>query len=98
VGVVLAARGYPDNVETGTAITGIEDAARTPGAVIFHAGTRREQGRLVTSGGRVLTVVGRGESYRDAVDVAYRAAARIQFEGMQFRSDIGRKAMSASAR
>ena len=98
VGVVLATRGYPDSVVTGTRITGIEDAAGTPGALVFHAGTRREQDQLVTSGGRVLTVVGRGESYRVAIDVAYRAAARIQFDGMQYRSDIGRKALASSGR
>ena len=98
VGVVLAARGYPDHVETGTAIRGIEDAARTPGALVFHGGTRRDADQLVTSGGRVLTVVGRGGNYRDAIDVAYRAARHIQFDGVQFRSDIGRKALSASAR
>jgi phosphoribosylamine--glycine ligase len=50
---------------------------------------------LATSGGRVLSVVGRGPSYRDAIDVAYRAASHISFEGMQFRRDIGRKALGA---
>lgn len=95
VGVVLAAGGYPENVESGKSITGLEAAASTPGALIFHAGTRRDQGQLVTAGGRVLTVVGRGETYRDAIDVAYRAASRIHFDGIQFRSDIGRKALSA---
>ena len=60
VGVVLAAGGYPDAVETGKAITGLDAAARVPGALVFHAGTARQDGRIVTSGGRVLTVVGRG--------------------------------------
>jgi phosphoribosylamine--glycine ligase len=93
VGVVLAARGYPDSVETGAVITGLDEASRVPGALIFHAGTRQRDGQLVTSGGRVLTVVGRGTSYRDAIEVAYRAASRICFEGMQFRRDIGRTAL-----
>src|SRR5205085_8189383 len=73
VGVVLAAGGYPETVETGKIITGFDDAAKVPNAVIFHAGTARQDGRLVTSGGRVLTVVGRGATYRDAIDTAYAA-------------------------
>ncbi len=93
VGVVLASAGYPDQVETGKIIRGIEDAAGVPGALVFHAATRRSDGGLMTAGGRVLTVVGSGSDFRDAIDVAYRAAARIRFDGMQFRSDIGRKAL-----
>jgi phosphoribosylamine--glycine ligase len=95
VAVVLAAGGYPDAVESGKAITGIEEAERVPGALVFHAGTARREGRLVTSGGRVLSVVGRGATYQDAIDVAYRAASHIHFDGMQFRRDIGRKALAA---
>jgi phosphoribosylamine--glycine ligase len=94
VGVVLAAGGYPDSVETGKAITGIEEAAKVDGALVFHAGTARRDGHLVTAGGRVLTVVGRGASYRDAIDIAYRAASHIRFDGMQLRRDIGRKALA----
>ena len=93
VGVVLAAGGYPDAVETGKAIAGLDAAARVPGALVFHAGTARQDGRIVTSGGRVLTVVGRGATYRDAIDVAYAAASHIRFDGMQLRADIGRKAL-----
>jgi phosphoribosylamine--glycine ligase len=95
VGVVLAAGGYPEQPESGKPITGLEAAAAEPGAMIFHAGTSKRDGQIVTSGGRVLTVVGRGASHRDAIDVAYRAAAHIQFEGMQFRRDIGKKALVA---
>jgi phosphoribosylamine--glycine ligase len=95
VGVVLAAAGYPENPETGKVITGIEKAGQVPGAVVFHAGTRHRDGQLVTSGGRVLTVVGHGASYENAVDVAYRAVSHIHFDGMQFRKDIGRKALTA---
>jgi phosphoribosylamine--glycine ligase len=94
VGVVLAAGGYPETVETGKIISGLEAAAEVPGALVFHAGTARHDGRIVTSGGRVLTVVGRGSTYRDAVDIAYSAASRITFDGMQFRRDIGRKALN----
>jgi len=95
VGVVLAAGGYPDIVETGKAITGLAAAARIPDALVFHAGTAKRDGQIVTSGGRVLTVVGRGATHRAAIDVAYEAAALIQFEGMQLRRDIGRKALAS---
>jgi phosphoribosylamine---glycine ligase len=91
--VVLAAGGYPDSTETGKPISGIEAASAVPDALVFHAGTTRRDGQLLTSGGRVLTVVGRGSTYRDAIDVAYRAASAIQFDGMQMRRDIGRKAL-----
>ena len=93
VGVVLAAGGYPDAPETGKIIDGIDAAGATPGSLVFHAGTARRDGRLVTAGGRVLTVVGRSTTYRGAIDTAYAAASRIHFEGMQYRRDIGRKAL-----
>jgi phosphoribosylamine--glycine ligase len=96
VGVVLAAGGYPDDPETGRPIAGLDAAAAVPDAMVFHAGTLRDGDRIVTAGGRVLTVVGRGSSYAAAIDVAYRAAAAISFDGMQFRRDIGRKALTAS--
>jgi phosphoribosylamine--glycine ligase len=94
VGVVLATAGYPDAAQSGQVISGLDQASRIPGALVFHAATARRAGELVTSGGRVLTVVGRGPGYRDAIDVAYRAASLIHFDGMQFRTDIGRKAMA----
>jgi phosphoribosylamine--glycine ligase len=97
VGVVLASSGYPESSENGKVITGLEEASNVPGALVFHAGTSRRDGQIVTAGGRVLTVVGRGSSYRDAIDVAYRAASLITFEGMQFRRDIGRKALAAAS-
>jgi phosphoribosylamine---glycine ligase len=93
VGVVLAAGGYPDSVETGEIISGIEAASAVPNAVVFHAGTARHNGHLVTAGGRVLTVVGRGPTYRNAIDTAYGAASKISFDGMQYRRDIGLKAL-----
>lgn len=94
VGVVLAAGGYPDTIETGKAIDGLEAAASVPGALVFHAGTTRQDGRVVTAGGRVVTVVGRGPSYRDAIATAYAAVAQVRFDGMQFRRDIGQKALN----
>ena len=95
VGVVLAAGGYPEVSETGKIITGVDVASRVPGALVFHAGTSRREGQLVTSGGRVLTVVGRAATYREAIDVAYRAVSHIHFDGMQCRTDIGRHALRA---
>lgn len=94
VGVVLATAGYPESTQIGQVITGIEEASRVPGALVFHAATSLRDGQLVTAGGRVLTVVGRAGSFREAIDVAYRAASHIRFEGMQFRTDIGQKALA----
>lgn len=98
VGVVLASGGYPDVTQSGKVIEGLESAALVPDALVFHAGTAERDGRVVTSGGRVLTVVGRGSTYEQAIDVAYKAAHLVSFEGLQFRRDIGRKAVAAASR
>jgi len=87
--IVLAARGYPDAPEQGAVITGVEQAAKLPGATVFHAGTTLEGGRLVVSGGRVLNVSAVGADLAEARDLAYRAAGLISFEGMQLRTDVG---------
>jgi phosphoribosylamine---glycine ligase len=95
VGVVLASAGYPGAYETGKPIAGLEEAAASPGVIVFHAGTAVRDGRLITSGGRVLTVVGRGSTYEQAMEHAYAGAARISFDGLQMRRDIGAKALEA---
>jgi phosphoribosylamine--glycine ligase len=95
VGIVLASRGYPGNVETGQVITGLDDAEKVPGVLVFHAGTVASDRRVVTAGGRVLTVVGRAPTFEKAMGRAYEAAKMIAFDGMQFRHDIGRKALFA---
>jgi phosphoribosylamine--glycine ligase len=87
--VVLAAEGYPAGPRVGDAITGVSDAEAVPGVVVFHAGTARDGDQLVTAGGRVLSVTAVGSSLSDAVDLAYRAAERIRFNGVHRRSDIG---------
>jgi phosphoribosylamine--glycine ligase len=87
VTVVLAAGEYPERGDQGTPIEGIE-AAEATGALVFHAGTALHDGRLVTNGGRILDVVGVGETVADARTAAYEAAAHIDFAGMQFRTDI----------
>ncbi len=91
--VVLASSGYPGNYATGKAITGIEEAEKLEAVTVFHAGTRRADGRLVTSGGRVLGVTARGADLRAASEKAYAAVEKIRFDGMHYRRDIGRKAL-----
>ncbi len=93
VGVVLASRGYPDSASEGQTITGVDDAAQLPGVAVYHAGTAMKNGELVTAGGRVLTVVGCGDDFHDAIARAYAGVEKIHFEGMQYRRDIGRKAL-----
>ena len=94
VGVVLASRGYPATSESGRPIAGLDRAAALPGALVFHAGTKASGPDIVSAGGRVLTVVGLGPSYEDAMARAYAAVDAIQFDGMQFRRDIGQKALA----
>jgi len=95
VGVVLAAAGYPNAVRTGDRINGLDRvAAACPDIQVLYAGVKREGQHLVTAGGRVLTVVAHGATFADAMARAYEAAALIHFDGMQYRRDIGRKALA----
>jgi phosphoribosylamine--glycine ligase len=87
--VVLASEGYPDSPITGRTIMGAEIAGELEGVLIFHSGTKEERGRLITDGGRVLSVVGLGKDLEEARTRAYEAVSKISFEGMQFRKDIG---------
>jgi len=93
VGVVLAAGGYPESVRKGDAIQGLRAAAQLPGKV-FHAGTERRGDEVVVSGGRVLCAVGLGDTVRAAQSEAYALVSAIGFEGMQFRRDIGHRAIA----
>jgi phosphoribosylamine---glycine ligase len=88
VTVVLASGGYPGAYETGRRIEGLDDAAAVPGTLVFHAGTRRQDDGVVTSGGRVLAVSGQGATVDEARAAAYRAADRIRFAGLHRREDI----------
>ncbi len=88
--VVLAAAGYPEAPRRGDAIAGVAEALSLPGVLVFHAGTAVHDGQLVTAGGRVLSVVGRGGTLAEAVACAYAAAECIHFDGMHYRRDIGR--------
>jgi phosphoribosylamine--glycine ligase len=93
LGVVLAAHGYPGKVRSGDVIEGL-DSKLSVDAKIFHAGTKVENGNVVTSGGRVLTVCAKGWTFADAQRKAYGALASIHFSGMMFRRDIGFRAIS----
>ncbi|MFQ3786080.1 phosphoribosylamine--glycine ligase [Halomonas sp. A29] len=94
VGVVLAAGGYPGSYRKGDAIEGLEAAAIT-GCKVFHAGTAEDdQGRVVTSGGRVLCVTALGQGVSQARDLAYQGVAAIRWDGVQFRSDIAYRAIA----
>jgi len=93
VGVVLASAGYPEKYETGKRITGLERASSMGDVLVFHAGTAARGGDIVTAGGRVLTVVGLGTDYREAIRRAYEAAGLVSFEGRHFRRDIGARAV-----
>ena len=93
VGVVLASGGYPGTFETGKVITGLDEAASLPDTRVFHAGSAARDGDIVTSGGRVLTVVGSGHCFAEARERAYAAVSRITFEQMHCRRDIGMRAL-----
>ncbi|WP_315003013.1 phosphoribosylamine--glycine ligase [uncultured Selenomonas sp.] len=90
--VVLASGGYPGHYEKGQEIHGLADA-EAMGALVFHAGTAMKDGELVTNGGRVLGVVGRGVDISSAVDAAYAAAAKISFKDAYYRKDIAHRAL-----
>jgi phosphoribosylamine--glycine ligase len=94
--VVLAAHGYPESPRRGDAIRGLDEvtAAAHPDVVVFHAGTAQEDERVVTAGGRVLGVTALGESVRQAQRAAYAAVGAIRFDGMQYRTDIGHRALA----
>jgi phosphoribosylamine--glycine ligase len=93
--VVASSEGYPGSYPKGREITGLAEAEVLPQVAVFQAGTRRtEEGRLVTDGGRVLTVTGTGDTLKGALARAYAGMAQIHFQGKHFRRDIGAKAMS----
>lgn len=88
--VVMASGGYPKSYRKGLPIEGLDKQGGVPGAVVYHAGTREENGRFFTNGGRVLGVTAMGENLNQALDNAYEAVERISFEGAHYRVDIGR--------
>ena len=96
IGVVLAAGEYPAGSSKGALISGIEKA-ESQGAKIFHAGTRIEDGKLLTNGGRVLCATATGNTFQEAKTKADAAASCIDWEGVRFRSDIGHRALARDA-
>jgi phosphoribosylamine--glycine ligase len=91
--VVMASGGYPGSYEKGKVISGLAEAAGIEGVTVFHAGTARSEGEIVTSGGRVLGVTATGGDLGEALAGAYAGARAIRFEGSQYRSDIGHRAL-----
>jgi phosphoribosylamine--glycine ligase len=95
VTVALAAEGYPEARDAGSQIDGVEEA-EADGALVFHAGTAMRDGRLVTSGGRILNVTGQGDTLEEARTRAYEACERISFPGARYRHDIAAKAVNVA--
>jgi phosphoribosylamine--glycine ligase len=93
--VVMASEGYPGNYPKGVAIEGLDEAAKIPDVVVFHAGTKEKDGKIVTNGGRVLGVTALGSTVAEAIENAYKAVKVIHWPGAHFRTDIGRKALKA---
>jgi phosphoribosylamine--glycine ligase len=92
--VVLVSRDYPGVIETGKEILGLDEVKRIDGVKVFHAGTRLRDGKILTSGGRVLNVTALGATLAEALERAYSAAQMIEFEGKDYRRDIGKKGLS----
>ena len=93
VSVVLTSAGYPGAYDKGKVITGIEDAEAMENVTVYHAGTRAENGQILTNGGRVINVTALGATFEDARNLAYEACEKIQFEGKTLRRDIGLRAL-----
>jgi phosphoribosylamine--glycine ligase len=85
----MASGGYPEKYPTGLPITGLPDDANRADLAVFHAGTKRVDGQIVTAGGRVLGVTALGNTLADARQLAYETVEQIQFEGAHYRRDLG---------
>jgi phosphoribosylamine--glycine ligase len=96
VTVVMASAGYPGNVEAGKKISGLDACAQLEDVHVFHAGTRRENGEVYSSGGRVLAVTALGDTIAAARDLAYEAVGKIDFDGCHYRRDIALAAVAAN--
>ena len=93
--VVIASGGYPEKYETGKEISGLDEKGQSPLAYVYHAGTKLENGKYYTAGGRVLGVTATGADLREALDKAYKAVDAITFEKAHHRNDIGQRALKA---
>jgi phosphoribosylamine--glycine ligase len=95
--VVMASGGYPGKFAIGKEIRGLAEAARVADVKVLHAGTKKAGDSIVTSGGRVLGVTATGNDLSAALQKAYEAAGKVQFEGMHYRKDIGKAQQHSSA-
>lgn len=95
--VVMASGGYPGSYQKGKLISGLSEAGRIEGVKVFHAGTKIQDGRIVTSGGRVLGVTAVGRDLKTTIDKAYQAVSLVSFDGAHYRKDIGHKALRRTA-
>ena len=89
----MASEGYPGSYEKGKPIRGLDQANSLSGVTVFHAGTKQAGDDIVTSGGRVLGVTALGDTVQTAIEKAYQAVGKIQWPGVQYRTDIGQKAL-----
>lgn len=96
--VIASSAGYPGSYKTGMSITGLDAVAHTSGVEVFHSGTAKSDGQIVTSGGRVLGVTASGDTLEQALNRAYESMAQIHFDGIYFRRDIGHRALKKSQR
>ena len=87
--------GYPGSYKKGIEINGLDEKGNVDGATVYHAGTKCEDGKILTNGGRVLGVTAKAETLEIALEKAYTAASKIDFEGVHKRNDIGQRALSA---
>jgi len=94
--VVMTSAGYPGEYQTGKEIRGLGEVAKMEDIVVFHAGTREENGKILTAGGRVLGVTAKANGIPEAISLAYRAVSKITWDGEHHRTDIGKKASSTN--
>jgi phosphoribosylamine--glycine ligase len=92
--VVMASKGYPGKYDKGIVISGLDDVSNLPETYVFHAGTAEKDGNIVTAGGRVLGVTARGRDIPGAIENAYKAVKKISWDGIYYRTDIGKKALN----
>lgn len=91
--IMIASKGYPESRGKDVPISGIVKAKEIPDVIVFHSGTKRDNGTIMAAGGRVLGITATGETLQEAIDKAYLAVDCIKFDGMQYRTDIGAKAL-----
>jgi phosphoribosylamine--glycine ligase len=94
--VVMASGGYPEKYQTGLEITGLDNSGQTENSIVYHAGTKFENGKFLTAGGRVLGVTATALTLKESLNKAYDAVNSINFQNAHYRKDIGEKALKVS--